>query len=186
MQLYNGDCLEVMKNIPDKSIDMILCDLPYGTTNCKWDCEIPFENMWQQVNRIIKDNASICFFGSEPFSSKLRCSNLKMFKYDWIWDKITANGFLNAKVMPMKEHEIISVFSKGKTIYYPVMEKMKKPEVYKCYKQSDINSRLNNDGQQRKRTHKYPKSIIKMSNANHKNKYHPTQKPTELLEYLIG
>ena len=132
--LYKGDCLVEMNKIKDKSIDLIITDLPYGTTNCKWDCVIPFEKMWEQVNRIIKDNGAIVFFGSEPFSSKLRCSNLKMFKYDWIWDKITANGFLNAKVMPMKEHEIISVFSKGKTKYYPVMEKMEKPEVYKCYK----------------------------------------------------
>lgn len=185
IKLYHGDCLVKMNKIADKSVDMILTDPPYGTTACKWDSVIPFEKMWEQLNRIIKDNGAIVLFGSEPFSSALRMSNVKNYRYDWVWDKITANGFLNAKIMPMKEHEIISVFSKGKTIYYPIMEKMKKPEVYKCYKQSDINSRLNNDGQQRKRTYKYPKSIIKISNANHKNKYHPTQKPTDLLEYLI-
>lgn len=93
IDLYNGDCLEVMKNIADESIDMILCDLPYGTTACKWDTIIPFEPLWEQYNRIIKDNSAIVLFGSEPFSSKLKCSNLNLFKYDWIWKKVEQLAF---------------------------------------------------------------------------------------------
>ena len=110
---FNDDCLERMKDIPDKSIDMILCDLPYGTTACKWDTIIPFEPLWEQYNRIIKDNGTIALFGSEPFSSTLRMSNISMFKYDWIWDKKAGLGFLDSKYRPLKQHEIISVFSKG-------------------------------------------------------------------------
>ena len=103
-----GDCLELMKGIPDKSIDMILCDLPYGTTACKWDNVIPFEPLWEQYNRIIKDNGAICLFGSEPFSSALRMSNIKNFKYDWIWEKHKPSKFALAKKQPMKYHETIS------------------------------------------------------------------------------
>lgn len=113
--LIQGDCLEVMQCIKDKSVDMILCDLPYGTTACKWDNIIPFDKMWKQLERIIKDNGAICLFGTEPFSSKLRMSNLKMFKYDWYWNKNSTIGFVNAKLKPMNTIEIISVFSKGKT-----------------------------------------------------------------------
>ena len=115
IELYKGDCLKLMKNIPDKSIDMILCDLPYGTTACKWDTVIPFEPLWEQYNRIIKNNGAIVLFGSEPFSTELRHSNLKMYKYDWVWNKITAKGHLVAKYRPMQQTENISVFSKSKT-----------------------------------------------------------------------
>lgn len=97
IDLRNGDCLELMKSIPDKSIDMILCDLPYGFTDCEWDNVIPFEHLWGQYNRIIKDNGAICLFGSEPFSSKLRLANLKMYKYDWIWSKNRGTGVFHAK-----------------------------------------------------------------------------------------
>lgn len=110
MQLYNGDCLEVMKNIPDKSIDMVLCDLPYGTTACKWDTVIPFELLWGHYNRIVKNNGVIALFGSEPFSTELRHSNLKMFRYDWIWEKVKGTNFLSSKKQPLKNHEIISIF----------------------------------------------------------------------------
>lgn len=111
-----GDCLEVMKDIPDNSVDMILCDLPYGintTHSCSWDKMLPIDKLWEQYNRIIKGNGAICLFGTEPFSSLLRVSNLKMFKYDWIWEKNHAVGFVNAKRKPMNKHEIVSVFSKG-------------------------------------------------------------------------
>lgn len=111
-ELLNGDCLKLMKNIPDKSIDMILCDLPYGTTQAKWDEIIPFDNLWNVYNRVIKDNGAIVLFGSEPFSSKLRMSNLKMFKYDWIWQKPNGTGFLNAKKQPLRVYENICVFYK--------------------------------------------------------------------------
>ena len=120
--LYQGDCLDLMKNIPDKSIDMVCCDLPYGTTACKWDNVIPFEPLWEQYNRIIKDNGAICLFGSEPFSSKLRMSNLKHFKYDWIWEKSKCANFMNAKYTPLYKHEIISIFYKQTPTYNPQMK----------------------------------------------------------------
>lgn len=108
--LDNNDCLLSMKNIPNNSIDCIICDLPYGTTACKWDNVIPFEPLWEQYNRIIKDNGAILLFGSEPFSSYLRMSNIKNYKYDWIWVKSKGLGFQHSKNMPLKRHEIISVF----------------------------------------------------------------------------
>ena len=115
--MYNlilGDCLEEMQNIPDGSVDMILCDPPYGTTACKWDSIIPFEPMWEQLNRIIKPNGAICLFGSEPFSSALRMSNIKNFKYDWIWDKRIPSGMSYARFQPMRQTENISVFCNKK------------------------------------------------------------------------
>lgn len=108
-----------MKQIKDKSVDMILCDLPYGTTQCKWDTVIPFEPLWNHYNRIIKDNGVIVLFGSEPFSSSLRLSNIKNYKYDWIWDKVKGTGFLNAKRQPMRNHELLSVFYKKQCKYNP-------------------------------------------------------------------
>ena len=125
--LIRGDCLTEMQNIPDGSVDMILCDPPYGTTACKWDTVIPFEPMWEQLNRIIKSNGAICLFGTQPFTSFLICSNIDMFKYLWTWDKCRVGGFTSAKLKPLKLFEDICVFSKGKTancnknnmVYYP-------------------------------------------------------------------
>ena len=119
--LFLGDCLEEMKKIEDQSIDLILCDLPYGTTACKWDVIIPFDKLWEQYNRILKPNSVAVLFGSEPFSSFLRLSNIKKYKYDWVWDKVTARGHLVAKKRPMQQTEYISVF--GGTKYYPQMVK---------------------------------------------------------------
>ena len=110
VQLYKGDCLEIMKDIPDKSIDMILCDPPYGVTRNKWDTVIPFEPLWEQYNRIIKDNGIIVLFSQQPFTSKLICSNLKMFRYELIWEKSKITGFLNAKRMPLRSNENILIF----------------------------------------------------------------------------
>lgn len=118
-KLYKGDCLEVMIDIPDKSIDMILCDLPYGTTRCKWDSIIDLEKLWEQYNRIIKDNGAIVLFAQTPFDKVLGASNLKMLKYEWIWEKTQATGHLNAKKMPMKAHENILVFYKKLPTYNP-------------------------------------------------------------------
>jgi site-specific DNA-methyltransferase (adenine-specific) len=184
-RLYHGDCLELMQDIKEKSIDMILCDLPYGTTACKWDVIISFEHLWEEYKRIIKYRGCIALFGSEPFSSSLRLSNIKQFKYDWIWNKVTASGMQIAKYRPMNQHEIISVFSNGSIIYFPIMEKMDKPDTYKCYTKSESFPLFKNDGITRIRTHKYPKSILTYSNANKKGNFHPTQKPVALLEYLI-
>ena len=119
MKLLQGDCLELMKAIPDNSVDMCLTDPPYGTTACKWDSIIPFEPMWKELKRIVKPNGAIALFGSEPFSSHLRMSNIKMFKYDWVWNKKLAGNGILAKIQPLKIHEIISIFSDGKCIYYP-------------------------------------------------------------------
>ena len=121
-KIYNADCLELMQEIPDKSIDCIICDLPYGTTACSWDVVIPFDKLWEQYKRIRKDNTPIVLFGSEPFSTYLRMSNIKEFRYDWIWDKKSTSGFLNANHRPLKRYEIISVFFNGTSIYNPQME----------------------------------------------------------------
>src|ERR1700735_2271458 len=118
-KVLHGDCLELMMDIPNFSIDMILCDLPYGTTQCKWDTIIPFNRLWLAYKRIIKPNGAIVLFGAEPFSSYLRLSNIEWYKYDWIWDKVKGTSFLNAKRQPMRNHEIISVFCEGQTIYNP-------------------------------------------------------------------
>ena len=184
IEIFNDDCLEIMKNIEDKSVDMILCDLPYGTTKCKWDTIIPFNKLWEQYNRVIKDNGAIVLFGSEPFSSALRMSNIKNFKYDWVWDKVKPSGHLNAKKIPMKQHEVISVFCNGKLKYYPIMTEQKE-RISKNYltNKTDLFGKEVEVG--RKTNQKYPKSILMFSNARQKGKLHPTQKPIELLEYLI-
>jgi site-specific DNA-methyltransferase (adenine-specific) len=174
-----------MKDIKDKSIDMILCDLPYGTTICKWDVVIPFDLLWEQYERIIKDNGVILLFGTEPFSSKLRCSNLKIYKYDWIWYKSRAFNFFNAKKQPLKYHEIISVFYKKQPQYYPIMRKGEKNHRTKpITRKSNL---LNNisKGEINTSDMKYPKSIIEIKSTDSTKNLHPTQKPVELLEYLI-
>lgn len=183
IELYQGDCLELMKNIPDKSIDMVLCDLPYGTTACKWDVVIPFELLWEEYNRIIKDNTPILLFGSEPFSTRLRSSNLKGFRYDWIWEKEQGANFMLCKYQPYKVHEIISVFSKKRHNYYPQMTKGK-PYLSGKGTSGEITNnvkklQIKNNGQ------RYPRSIQRFNSDKRKSALHPTQKPILLLEYLI-
>ena len=184
--LYLGDCLEKMKDIPDKSIDMILCDLPYGTTACKWDVVIPFEPLLEQYKRIIKPNGAIVLTASQPFTSALVMSNPKMFKYEWIWDKITGRGHLVAKYRPMAQHENILVFGNGKVKYNPQMVLMDKPQKGKSMEASRtsiMGGRTTKESEIIIRTHKYPKTIITQGVDG---KYlHPTQKPVALLEYLI-
>ena len=180
--LWQGDCLELMKDIPDGSVDLVLTDPPYGTTACKWDSVIPFEPMWEQLNRIIKPNGAICLFGSEPFSSALRMSNIKNFKYDWIWEKEQGANFMLCKYQPYKVHEIISVFSKVTHNYFPQMTEGK-PYVSGKGTSGDITGNVQkvqtkNDGK------RYPRSIQKFCTEKNKSK-HPTQKPIALLEYLI-
>lgn len=184
-KIIYGDCLEVMGDIPDGSIDMILCDLPYGITACKWDSVIPFEPLWAHYKRIIKSNGAIVLFGSQPFTSALIMSNPKWFKHEMIWDKVTASGFQIAKYRPMKQHENILIFGNGTLNYHPIMIKMDKPDIYYCASKSESSPLHKNDGLKRIRTHKFPKSIIISSNANKKGNIHPTQKPVALLEYLI-
>ena len=183
MELLNGDCLELMKNIPDKSIDMILCDLPYGTTHNKWDTIIPFDKLWEQYNRIIKDNGAILLFSQMPFGASLIMSNPKMFRYEWIWEKNQAVGFLNAKKMPLRKHENILVFYKHLPTYNPQgLIKLDEP----IQEEGSANRNGKNYGVADKsfiRTHKnYPTDIVTFSKDSG---YHPTQKPVDLLEYLI-
>ena len=186
IDLYNGDCIEVMKNIPSKSVDMILCDLPYATTACKWDTVIPFEPLWEQYNRIIKYNGAIVLFGSEPFSSALRMSNIKNFKYDWIWDKVNRyTGYGSCKYAPLKRYEIVSVFYKSKPTYNPQMmqgKPYKKTGDYssKIYGTDKVKKHGKNNGE------RYPFNILQYKGDDKKNGFlHPTQKPIALLEYLI-
>ena len=181
--IYNEDCLEGMKRIPDRSIDMILCDLPYGTTACKWDVIIPFEPLWEQYNRIIKDNGVIVLFGSEPFSTLLRYSNLKMFKYDWIWEKEQGANFMLCKYQPYKVHEIISVFSKKTHVYNPQMT-MGKPYISGKGTSGDITGNVIKVQTKNNGT-RYPRSIQYFTTDKGKGSKHPTQKPVALLEYLI-
>ena len=181
-----------MKNIPDKSIDMILCDLPYGTTACKWDITIPFEPLWEQYNRIIKDNGAIVLFGSEPFSSKLRISNLDMYKYDWIWKKTTATGFQLANCKPLNNIENILVFSKG-TTYPRSYNKMKyNPQGLIPFGKNvrhGINNIITKTGSNRKAEYvfqkftNYPRRILEFEKDS--KILHSAQKPVKLLEYLI-
>jgi DNA modification methylase len=183
IDLLHGDCLELMKDIPDKSIDMILCDLPYGTTACKWDTIIPFEPLWEQYERIIKDSGAIVLFGSEPFSTMLRMSNLQNFKYDWIWEKEQGANFMLCKYQPYKVHEIISVFSYGTHIYFPQMTEGK-PYISGKGTSGDITGNVLKTQTKNNGT-RYPRSIQKFNTDKSKGSLHPTQKPVALLEYLI-
>tara|TARA_Y100000004_G_C8859560_1_gene388402 strand:+ start:168 stop:896 length:729 start_codon:yes stop_codon:yes gene_type:complete len=187
IQIINDDCLNALKDIPDNSIDFILTDPPFGTTACKWDFVIPYELMWAELKRIRKDNTAILLFGIEPFSSHLRLSNLKEFKYDLIWNKNTSAAGL-AKIRPMPNFEIISIFAKNKIYYNPIMEKGKP---YKDNRNSNKRTHQNDHQYGYKKRipidnkgTRYPKSIINITKYNKKGQ-HPTQKPTELLEYLI-
>ena len=180
--LYKGDCLEEMKKIPDGSVYLVLTDPPYGTTACKWDSVIPFEPMWEQLHRVAKKSAAIVLFGSEPFSSALRVSNIKRYKYDWVWNKKLAGNGILAKRQPLKIHENIMVFNSR--VYYPQMTQgrlRKKMGLYESeitggdsYASETFNSEY------------YPQSIQDFSAANMRTgRLHPTQKPVALLEYLI-
>ncbi len=193
-----GDCLELMKNIPDSSVDMILCDLPYGTTACSWDSVIPFELLWKEYWRIVKPNAAIVLFGAEPFSSALRMSSIKNFKYDWIWCKSRALGFTNAKNKPLNKHEVVSVFSKGtnanralnNTPYFPQNLKYSGKTVKgKKGSTADLKQgspKFGRPGQLETYIQEftnYPTSLLEFSNDT--KTLHPTQKPVALFEYLI-
>jgi site-specific DNA-methyltransferase (adenine-specific) len=199
-EIWNGDCLELMADIPDKSIDAIICDLPYGTTVCKWDIIISFNELWAQYNRIIKDDGAIVLFGKEPFSSLLRMSNLSIFKYDWIWKKDTKSNFPQAGFQPLNNIEIISVFSKAyarafpkndtKHIsmkYNPQMVDGKEYTIPKESKTTQIFGANHKNGKyqhkQKDTSKRFPFNTLEFKTD--KDKFHPTQKPVALLEYLI-
>lgn len=183
----HGDCLNVMPCLENNSIDLIICDLPYGTTQCKWDIIIPFNDLWNEYKRIIKNNGAIILFGSEPFSSMLRLSNLDMYKYDWIWDKIKGTGFLNAKKQPMRNHEIISVFYKNQCIYNPqkTLGHIRKRTFRSNDHQTDVYGKMNKDYYYDS-TERYPRSIQVFKTDTQNSSLHPTQKPVALIEYLIN
>lgn len=174
-----------MKTLPDQSVDMCLTDPPYGTTDCKWDTIIPFEPMWEQLKRIVKPKGAICLFGSEPFSSHLRMSNIKKFKYDWVWIKTKASNFQHARRMPMKRHETISVF--GGSNYFLNLQALKKP-VLNSRKNKGANlygKKIIDNGEYFQKETGFNFSDIYFSNPSGKGHLHPTQKPVALLEYLI-
>ena len=179
--IEQGDCLELMKDIPDKSIDMILCDLPYGTTACSWDTVIPFESLWEQYNRIIKDNGAIVLFGSQPFTTELNHSNLKMFRYEWIWMKNNSTGFQLANKRPLKKHETISVFYRKQPTYNP--QGLQLFGKVNRRKSTDDNWSEMNANEYVQQFTNYPTQLLEF--AYDKEKLHPTQKPVALLEYLI-
>ena len=182
--IYHGDCREILPEL--EPVDLVLTDPPYGTTACKWDSVVPFEPMWEQLNRIIKPNGAIVLFGSEPFSSALRMSNIKNYKYDWIWNKRLAGNVFLAKSQPMKIHENILVFNSSKERYYPIKTDINKVRNYKDKYGGGETFGKKGTGEKVHTTNgKFPKSIIDISNANRKGGLHPTQKPVELMEYLI-
>ncbi|WP_428828517.1 DNA-methyltransferase [Bacillus altitudinis] len=179
-RIYHRDCIEGMRMLPDKSVDMILCDLPYGTTRNKWDSIIPLDKLWDQYERIIKDNGAIVLTAQTPFDKILGASNLKLLKYEWIWKKNKATGHLNAKKMPMKNHENILVFYKKLPTYNPKMVKGRPYKQKSGRQSSNYNSQMQvvteNDGV------RYPLTV---QSFNGERGFHPTQKPVELFEYLI-
>lgn len=194
--LIHGECLEQMALLPDASIDAIITDPPYGTTACKWDSVIPFEPMWEQLKRLIKPRGAIVLFGSQPFTSALIMSNVKWFKYCWVWDKVTATGGALAKTRPMKAHEDIIIFTEG-TNYYPQWDDFTQAEIAKMRKHDFV---CNNSEGMKAGTHistgwftgkrKHPKSIIRVNgitpvSREKQSGHHPTQKPVKLMEYLV-
>lgn len=185
-RFYNEDCFDAMREIPDGVIDMILCDLPYGTTQNKWDSVLPLDKLWAEYWRVSKSNAAIVLTAQTPFDKILGVSCIQNLKYEWIWDKIEATGHLNAKIQPMKAHENILVFYKEQCNYFPIMDTGGKP--YKMVKnQSNASS---NYGEQKPITtinngERYPRSIRIIEKDFKNKKIHPTQKPVALFEYLI-
>lgn len=183
IQLYHGDCLEVMAELPPASFDAVITDPPYGTTQSAWDSPIPFKAMWAALKRLIKPDAPVALFGSQPFTSALVMSNPEMFRYEWVWDKKNPTGFLDANRKPMKRHENILVFSDNRAVYYPIMRtgvyrhkgSARKSEVYGRYERTigTYNDQY------------FPTSIIEIHNADQNNKAHPNQKPLALMEYLV-
>ncbi len=195
-RLILGDCLEIMQDIPDGSIDMVMVDVPYGTTACKWDSIIPLEPMWKHLKRIIKKNGAIVMTTSQPFTSVLVCSNINQFKHEWIWEKAVGSNFATLKYQPMKEHENIIVFGKGRVNYYPIMQarkgsgakRLKTPYHTNSEQGGECIGKLTrtNAGKDYDKEMRNPSSVQFFNNrASGDRGLHPTQKPVALMEYLI-
>ena len=182
--IRQGDCIELMQDIPNASVDFILADPPYGTTQCAWDVLIPFEPMWEHLKRIIKPKGVIALFCAEPFGSALRMSNIKNYKYEWIWDKGISTGFLNAKKRPLKVFENIAIFSYGTPVYYPIMETRGRPIKKRsgCAEKGETVYGKFNSVNAFNNVY-YPKDILYFPST--REGHHRTQKPTSILEYLI-
>lgn len=196
IQLFCGDCLEVMKGIPDGSVDLVLTDPPYGTTQCNWDSVIPFEPMWEQLKRVCKENAAIVLFSAQPFTTDLISSNRKMFRYEIIWEKTQAQGFLNANKMPLRAHENLVVFYRKLPTYNPVKKMVERKDIGRI---RQVNAMRSQQYREMDRTvwvetgERYPTDVIRFSNWNgalfgktQKHIKHPTAKPVNLLEYIIN
>ena len=185
-KIMHGDCLHLMNNIEDASIDLILCDLPYGTTNCKWDIIIPLKNIWAHYERIIKNNGAIILTASQPFTSILISSNLKLFKYTLVWEKSKATGYLNAKKMPMRAHEDICVFYKKPPIYNPQMKDGIPYNKGEAHRPTDVYGKQKSVLVENTNGQRYPRSVVYFKTAESEGRvYHPTQKPLALFEWII-
>lgn len=183
--LYHGDCLAIMPTLPAASIDLIFADLPYGVTACKWDSVIPLIPLWLNCERITRPKAATVLTATQPFAAALIMSNPRHFRHEWIWNKITGVGFQCAKYRPMQQHEHVLVFGDSGVTYHPEMTPLDKAQRYKCYGSSDTSPLKRNDGATRTRTHTYPKSILTIAAPAHAGRLHPTQKPIDLIRYLI-
>ena len=181
--LYQGDCLEIMPTIQAGSVDMVMADLPYGTTACKWDSVIPFEPLWACYRAACKKNAAIVLTASQPFTSALVMSNPKFYRHAWEWDKVRPSGFQICKFGPMRRHEDILVFGHSSVGYYPQMVKRDKPISGRVYGKSESSPLKNCDHAKRTYSHSHPQSILRIQKEN--TKLHPTQKPVALMEYLV-
>ena len=195
MQLINGDCLEVMKDIPDGSVDCIICDLPYSVTACKWDVIIPFEPLWEQYERIIRSDGAICLFGTQPFTTRLISSRIDLYRYSWVWIKEKGSNFQLANIQPLKRTEDICVFSKAKSAngakprlrYFPILEHRDKPLRYTESNnvRGEILHKHGMKGLNKVYTTKHPTNILEFTKNYGQEVYHPTQKPVPLISYLI-
>lgn len=188
--LWLGDCLDLMTQIPNKSVDCIICDLPYGSTKCKWDVIISFDKLWAEYKRIIKPGSAIVLFGTEPFASHLRLSNLKWFKYDWVWQKSKSGSAFTAKYRPVNKHEMILVFGKNKTKYNPQLTEGKAYSRVHDTSECDVNNHEIGFNRKKVETHndgfRYPITVQPFQQKwRRQDQLHPTQKPLALIEYLV-